>query len=347
MNTSSFLIVGGATTLGAAAIFLIIQFGMDASDDYASKLSVTSEEYLKIRAKAVAMGKDASKIKGNAARSQMPSTYDKELSPSLTSPYLRADSDKILDGALGNNFDITEAVKGNGITNSRGNSNSNTAMDSDSVVAANAGLSESELSELIDIAKKDSTRNSADGSSNNNESNARSQSSTQRQSVSQNRGSSARSTTTASQSVIVDDDLEDNIYTVHDEIRHQLATETMSDEKRAMLESLLPQEAPKAVRAVNVLLQFDTRNCVVPRNSNSFIGVMFRPESRAIRGSSLTDLDELIVMRERCNGALVLEDHADAQNAKDSELRESRRDEVKYYLLQRQVPAERIISKPL
>lgn len=271
MNTASFLIVGGATTLGATALYLAIQFGMNASDQYASELSVTSQEYLKLRAKALAMGEDPSKIKDNAARSKRPANYDVTLSATTTSPYLRPDSDI--------------------------------------VAAEKAGLSEEELQELMKKAMKiDDVAEEEDEFMN------------------------------------APSELEgQENYTVDDEIRHQLATEEMSDEKRAMLQALLPKEKPEPVRAVNVTLQFDSRSCVVPRNSNSLIGVMFRHESEAIRGNSLNDLDDLINMRERCDGTLILEDHAEAQTESDIELRESRRDEVKYYLLQRQVPKENIV----
>jgi len=61
----------------------------------------------------------------------------------------------------------------------------------------------------------------------------------------------------------------------------------------------------------------------------------------------LNDLDELIALRERCDGELILEDHAEAISDIDIELREPRRDEVKYYLLQRRVPAESIVLSSL
>ncbi len=271
MNTSSFLIVGGATALGATALYLAIQFGMNASDEYASKLSVTSQEYLKLRAKALAMGEDPTKIKDNAARSQRPANYNVTLSASTTSPYIRPDSDE--------------------------------------VAAKKAGLSEEELQILMKKAM------------------------------------AAGDVVKEEEEIYVPNiDLDgDGNYTVHDEIRLQLATEEMSDEKREMLEALLPKDKPEPVRAVNVTLKFDTKSCVVPRNSNSLIGVMFRHKSQAIRGRSLNDLDDLINMRERCDGTLVLEDNNEALSESDIELRESRRDEVKYYLLQRQVPKENIV----
>lgn len=328
MNTTSFLIVGAATTLGATAMFLVIQFGMSASDEYASKLSVTSDAYLKLRAKAIALGEDPTKIKDNAARSKRPSNYEESLAGGLTSPYLRPDSDKLLVNTPNENFDLAQIVKNDGEIRpgQGGGSNSNYSLDSDSIAAKEAGLTEEELAALIEFVKLnptvlDSTSTDADA------------------------GGGDESENTAP--IDVEQLSSENIYTIHDEIRHQLATEEMSDEKRAMMESLLPKKAPQPVRAVNVILKVDTRSCVVPRNSNSLIGVMFRHESEAIRGSSLNDLDELIAIRERCDGELILEDHAEAVSQVDIELRESRRDEVKYYLLQRRVPAESIVLSSL
>lgn len=332
MHPTSFLIIGGATTIGAAAIYLAIQFGMNASDDFASELAVTSDEYLKLRAKAVALGKDATKIKENAARSHRPGDYNEAFAGGLTSPFLRPDSDESIAESL-NTFALDiNANNGYNVTgNQRRGSSSDYDRDSDQKVAEKAGLSEEELNELFDQVVADHKNNRFAGGSD------------------EANGLGEGSITLDTPLIKSDEDavITEGNYTVEDEIRYQLATEEMSDEKRKIMESLLPKKKPKAIRAVNVILEFDSKNCVVPRNSNSLIGVMFRSESEAIRGKSLNDLDELINMRERCDGRLLVEDHAEAVSESDIKLRQSRRDEVKYYLLQRQVPKESIVISSL
>lgn len=333
MHSTSFLILGGAATIGAAALYLAIQFGLNASDEFASELAVTSDEYLKLRAQAVALGKDASKIKGNAAHTKRPAGYQDALTNGLNAPYLRPDSDARAEKSLSTfvlpkNTNYKNLTSGN--RNTGGSSSSGYSRDSDQKVAEKAGLTEQELGKLFDqvVAKEKSGR--FDKSSDINTGNGLN-----------------FSVNSPPAALDVDAVLAKGNYTVDDEIRYQLATEEMSDKKRAIMESLLPKEKPKAIRAVNVILEFDSKNCVVPRNSNSLIGVMFRSESEAIRGSSLNDLDELISMRERCDGRLLVEDHAEAASESDVELRQSRRDEVKYYLLQRQVPKESIVISSL
>jgi len=357
MNTSSFLMLGVGTVFGVSAMFMTIQYGMDISDEYASRLSVTSNEYLKLRAKAVAMGEDASKIKNNAARSKRPRTYDKALAVGATSPYVRPDSDNILDEVISGATGVVDAVKdGKPIVGGLG---FNPDENSDKAVAARAGLSQEQLYELMEVVREKEKLEASQPKVSDGvvapRPNARQiaarQNSAPRPSVSDAvsglipnlSGSGASNRAPAALS----GDVQADGYTVEDEIRHQLATEEMSEKKRAMLESLLTKEKPKAVRAVNVILEFDTDNCIVPRNSNSLIGVMFRHESQAIRGSSLNDLDEIILMRERCNGKLLVEDHAEAVSKEDIKLRENRRAEVKYYLLRRNVPVESIVLSSL
>lgn len=363
MNASSFLILGGTTVLGVSVLFITIQYGMNISDEYASRLSVTSNEYLKLRAKAIALGEDASNIRNNSARSKRPSTYDNSLAVGRSSPYLRADSDHYLDEVISGATGVVDAVKeGKPVVGGLG---FNPAENSDKAVAAKAGLSQEQLYDLMDVVREKERLEASKPQEPTEVTEQSLSEKTVAKRLAERETELDRSTlknplTTVLPILMTKSDnspllmLEEegeptrnDVYTVHDEIRHQLATEQMSDEKRAMMESLLPKEKPKAVRAVNVILKFDTNNCVVPRNSNSLIGVMFRHESQAIRGSSLNDLDELILMRERCDGQLLVEDHAEAVSQKDIKLRESRRDEVKYYLLRRNVPVESIVLSSL
>lgn len=288
MNSTSLLVVIIATLIGAVGAYYGVRAGMDASDSFASRLSVTSTDYVRQREKARADGLDPSKVTAPAARTQRPGTYDEALTAAKTSPYVRADSDvaQRKEAALrGENLEGGSAAS---------NSTGNTASSGNGGAAANAN-SQNANDQLAYAGE-------ATG--------------------------------------------ENGTYTVHDEIRRQLATEEMSDTKREALESLLPKEAMKPVRAIDVRMKFDSRNCVVPRNSNSWIGVMFRPKSSAIRGTSLNDLDELILLRERCDGVMIVEDTpielSNSTAATDSGLQETRRDEVKYYLLQKQVPKESI-----
>lgn len=320
MNSTSLLIVIVLTAFGAIGMYFGIQYGMDASDDYAQRLSVNSKEYLLFREKALAQGEDPTKIQQNASRSQKPASYDGSLAVDITSPFFRPDSDtsQLFAGA----------------------NNSLTLSDESDITAlftkkledeAGRRLTPKERRLLAKILAEEKQQLPSDDEIVISVDEGREQEALFREGVGEE----------------IDMELilsklndEDYTYTVSDEIRRQLAEEDMSDEKRAQLEAVLPKEAAKPVRAVDVRLKFDTDACVVPRNSNSWIGVLFRNESAAIRGSSLNELDDLIVLRDRCDGTLTIEDFAGALGKTDRELRESRRDEVKYYLLQRRVPKE-------
>ena len=267
---------------------------MEASDNFASELSVTSVEYIKFREKALAEGRDPAKIRANAARSKKPSSYDESLASTDRSPYVRPDSDATdpdgedEEGDETENASVSISIEADDSSNAN---NKNPEEDADAI-ATDSDEKEDEDGEDEKLAEAEKNSEEAD------------------------------------------------VHTVSDEIRHQLATEEMSDEKRETLESVLPQKAKEPVRAIDVRMKFDTRSCVVPRNSNSWIGVMFRQNSSAIRGTSLNELDDLILLRERCEGTLIVEDYVAEKLESDPDLLESRRDEVKYYLLQSRVPKE-------
>ena len=295
MNTTSLLIVALATIIGTIALYFGVQVSMDASDDFASDLSVSSVEYIRMREKAVAEGRDPSKIRMNAARSQKPDTYDESLSSAKTSPYIRSDSDEAESNDSDKDGSDDEAL---------------VSIDDDNSESSTTNVSQSIASEDTESEEEEEEE--------------------------EEEGSDTTEVTDKDK----EEDEEEYVYTVSDEIRHQLATEEMSEEKRETLESVLPQKAPEPVRAIDVRMQFDSRDCVVPRNSNSWIGVMFRQESSAIRGTRLIELDDLIQLRDRCDGTLVVEDYTTADSLEAAKLLETRRDEVKYYLLQRRVPKE-------
>lgn len=279
MNSTSLIIVVLATVIGTVGLFFGVRASMDASDEYASKLSMSSVAYLHMREKAIAEGRDPTKIRMNAARSQKPAGYDDSLASATTSPYVTPDSDQLNSDEQGG--EVTQIV----------------------IISIDADGAESTQADASSTAAIIAEDAGGEGDENSEE--------------------------------------EEYVYTVSDEIRHQLATEEMSEEKRETLESVLPQKKPKPVRAIDVRMKFDSRACVVPRNSNSWIGIMFRQNSSAIRGTSLNELDDLIRLRERCEGTLILEDYI-ATNSDDVNLLETRRDEVKYYLLQSRVPKESI-----
>ncbi len=307
MNSTSFLIVIVATVLGAIGLYIVVGAGMNASDDFASRLSVNSTEYLRMREKAMAEGHDPTKIKANAARSQRPASYDNSLTSSITSPYARKDSDQ--------NTELPPLTK----------EEAQALFGKLNEDASKRHKARTEAQAKIDA---EAARRGINPSVNNNNS--------------ANNDSAKQASNTEPKNLGPTEGNGEYVYTVSDEIRRQLATEEMSDEKREQLTAVLPKNAPKPVRAIDVRLNFDSRNCVFPRNSNSWIGINFRRDSTAIRGSSLNELDELIVLREKCDGTLIVEDYAGAIRESDLKLREGRRDEVKYYLLQRRVPKEYI-----
>ena len=68
-------------------------------------------------------------------------------------------------------------------------------------------------------------------------------------------------------------------------------------------------------------------------------GVLFRHGSAAIKGRSLTRIDELLTLWRACGGGEIrVEPNPQGDADGDEELARRRRDEVKYYLLQRRVP---------
>lgn len=321
MNPTSFLIVFLATFAGATGLYVGVKYGMNASDEYAQRLSVNSTEYLLFREKALAAGKDPTKIKANATRSQKPSSYDDRFAASSVSAFIRADS----DAPLADVNTVSPLIQPR-----QSMENLLTRKVEDKVGRM---LTEEERKLLAKLIAEEEERA--------NDEVALIEPETEQKELEEEHTVRSEEEINMLELLRNIDD-EEYVYTVSDEIRRQLATEEMSDEKRETLESVLPQESAEPVRAVDVRLKYDTDACVVPRNSNSWIGVMFRNDSTAIRGTSLNALDELVVLRERCEGTLTIEDYKGALGETDIGLRASRRDEVRYYLLQRRVPKESI-----
>lgn len=88
----------------------------------------------------------------------------------------------------------------------------------------------------------------------------------------------------------------------------------------------------------------DDSQCTILGDGAVRVGVHYRIDSFAIKGHSLGNLDQMIKLYKKCGGGkmLVLQN---AEGLKDTEERmiQLRKDEVKYYLLQRRVPKDDMI----
>lgn len=84
--------------------------------------------------------------------------------------------------------------------------------------------------------------------------------------------------------------------------------------------------------------------CSNPTDEIIKVGVLYRDTSFAIKGRSLTDIDKLIQLYNTCGGGkmLVLQ-NAEGLGDTEERLIQLRKDEVKYYLLQRRVPKDDMI----
>ncbi len=83
----------------------------------------------------------------------------------------------------------------------------------------------------------------------------------------------------------------------------------------------------------------DNATCVIPGDGLVRVGVHYRQASFAIKGESLTNIDKLINLYKKCNGGtLLILQNADGLSDTDDRIVQLRKDEIKYYLLQRRVP---------
>lgn len=87
----------------------------------------------------------------------------------------------------------------------------------------------------------------------------------------------------------------------------------------------------------------NAQTCAVAVPEDLRLGIRFRKESAAIRGSSLTEIDRLVQTYRSCGGVVRLENHAEAPATAPEVLRQRRQEEVKYYLMQRRIPLQNIL----
>ena len=127
---------------------------------------------------------------------------------------------------------------------------------------------------------------------------------------------------------------------------------TNESRRKALLASVKKQpRKPEPILAVDVTLEFgNASGCRIPADALTTVGVLFRPESAAIKGASLSQLDKLTSLFKNCEAGsrMLLLQHPEKQDNSNKTLRQRRQDEVKYYLLQHSVPktAMRYIDTP-
>lgn len=113
----------------------------------------------------------------------------------------------------------------------------------------------------------------------------------------------------------------------------------------AMTNDLEIKRPQKTVRALDMAFApADGSRCSDPDAEIVSIGIDFRETSYAIKGQSLTNIDKLIQLYKKCDGGniLVLQNIAGLEGTEER-LIQLRKDEVKYYLLQRRVPKDDMI----
>lgn len=117
-----------------------------------------------------------------------------------------------------------------------------------------------------------------------------------------------------------------------------------------LLDTNYPNDAtkiikPDTVRALDIAyVEPPGSNCDKAGDDEyPHVGVHYRPGSYAIKGKSLTNIDMLIQVYDKCGGKLLVIDKKVDKEESDESLIQLRQDEVKYYLLQRRVPKADII----
>jgi len=128
---------------------------------------------------------------------------------------------------------------------------------------------------------------------------------------------------------------------------HQGKTRQLDDN---LLETIKPGDATQktdsdTVRAIDIAYSLPSdSSCVIPGdNQYPRVGVHYRPNSFAIKGRSLTNIDKLIAVYKKCGGKLLVVDNKVDKEASDNNLVQLRQNEVKYYLLQRRVPKDDMV----
>ena len=105
-------------------------------------------------------------------------------------------------------------------------------------------------------------------------------------------------------------------------------------------------EDKQSVRAIDLAYAVpDESACVVRGDGYPKVGVFYRATSASIKGASLSNMDKLISLYEKCGGGkLILLNNQLGDGADSNErLIQRRQDEIKYYLIQRRIPKEDII----
>jgi len=128
--------------------------------------------------------------------------------------------------------------------------------------------------------------------------------------------------------------------------------ETRSDKQLVRNKINKADKKPVAIRKSEKIVQAldvayappnDTK-CSNPTNEIIKVGVNYRATSYAIKGHSLTNIDKLIQLYNECGGGkLLVLQNAEGLGDTEERLIQQRKDEVKYYLLQRRVPKDDMI----
>lgn len=123
---------------------------------------------------------------------------------------------------------------------------------------------------------------------------------------------------------------------------HQL---TKSEQRKAEILASVQnnsQSENPLVRAVIVQMTFDEVDCNTTGFTTPAMGINFRYGSATINSNSLTHLEKVVEAYRSCPGTLHLLGSEVAYVDGGEVLMERRKQEVKYYLLQRRVPREKI-----
>lgn len=100
------------------------------------------------------------------------------------------------------------------------------------------------------------------------------------------------------------------------------------------------KKKPKTVHALDLAYVYPQQTtCAKPSDDPISVGVMYRQSSFAIKGISLSNIDKLVALYRKCSGGkfVVVQNQAGLTDTDDN-IVQLRKDEVKYYLLQRRIP---------
>ncbi len=131
-----------------------------------------------------------------------------------------------------------------------------------------------------------------------------------------------------------------------------IASNTISNNKASSTTSnrsrpTAPTKAKKIkpIRALDLAFVAPaSTSCTASGDDPVQTGVLFRPKSAAIKGASLTNIDQLVRAYQRCGGGkLLIVGNTTIAESESGTLGQRRKDEVKYYLLQRRIPKTDIL----